>query len=179
MGNVRRAKAGISTFIGRPVLHQISPGGYAQVQLSGGGKGRKAYVHHLVAEAFIGPRPSGMVINHMDADKTNNSLLNIEYISYRDNSLHAVAKVLRRKGPSKPKVPLIGLPKGADHWSAKYPDRVARGSRMPHSKLTPELVKNARDRIAAGEKQNALAKELGICVAQMSRIVRGKRWSYI
>ena len=46
-----------------PVLPMASATGYMQVQL-GGDEKRRAYVHHLVMEAFVGRRPDGMVVNH-------------------------------------------------------------------------------------------------------------------
>lgn len=58
------------------------------------GKNRQKYVHHLVAEAFIGERPGRLVINHKDGDKTNNSLYNLEYITHAENIQHAVSSGL-------------------------------------------------------------------------------------
>jgi hypothetical protein len=36
-------------------------------------------IHSLVAEAFIGPRPDGMQVRHLDGDRTNNHLINLSY----------------------------------------------------------------------------------------------------
>jgi hypothetical protein len=54
---------------------------------------RKArYVHHLVAEAFIGPRPQGQVVRHLDDNPFNNTPGNLAYgttaQNNRDMSLH-------------------------------------------------------------------------------------------
>src|SRR5262245_46396327 len=57
----------------------------------GAGTTRWFSVHSLVAEAFIGPRPKGMTVNHKDGDKANNQLDNLEYLSNRDQQLHAHA----------------------------------------------------------------------------------------
>lgn len=177
LGNVRRAKAGIATFIGRPLYPVHGGTGYDQVVLSGDAP-RRAYVHHLVAEAFLGPC-GGHVVNHRDGDKRNNTLANLEYVSARQNCAHALRLKGRRKGPTKPKPPKTGPQTGAQHWTARMPNKIARGSRMPHCKLSPTKVRDARERVRRGELQKDLAKELGVSVAQISRIIRGTRWTYI
>ena len=178
LGNVRRAKPGIATFVGRPVLPIIGMGGYAQLALSGLKK-RRAYVHHLVAEAFIGPRPVGFVINHKDANKTNNSIENLEYVTYSENAKHAVKNVVRRKGPKKTPSVNVGPQIGESHWTARRPDLIAKGTKMPHSKMTADQVLDARNRVAGGEMQKTVAKEMNVSGAQMSRIIRGTRWKYL
>lgn len=45
--------------------------------------------HRLVWIYFNGPIPSGMVVNHKDKNKSNNSLDNLELLSVRDNNRHA------------------------------------------------------------------------------------------
>ena len=117
-GNVRRAKPGIATFVGRPIQPISGATGYLMVCL-GGIKTRRAYVHHIVAEAFIGPRPDGHIVNHRDCNKFNNSKSNLEYVTRAENAAHAVQNVVRRKGPTKPKKILVGRPKGDKHWSRR------------------------------------------------------------
>jgi HNH endonuclease len=46
-------------------------------------------VHRLVAEAFIGPIPKGMAVNHKDGVKTNSRRENLEVISGPENTAHA------------------------------------------------------------------------------------------
>lgn len=67
-----------------------APGGrtgdYRSVQLfSLDGKPARKYVHQLVAVAFIGEQPSGCQINHIDEDKSNNSVNNLEWVSASEN----------------------------------------------------------------------------------------------
>jgi len=176
LGRVRRAKPGISTFVGRPVRPSIGAGGYLQTTL-GGDVSRKCYVHHLVAEAFIGDRPDGCVINHKDCNRQNNAADNLEYISQADNCRHAFLAKGRQRGPKKPPKVLKGRPVGDKHWTKKMPDRITRGEKCHNAKMTAEKVEIARKRVAGGEKQSSLAREMGISVAQMSRIIRGTRWA--
>ncbi len=48
------------------------------------------YIHRLVAESFI-DNPSNLVeVNHIDGNKLNNSISNLEWCTHHDNVLHAV-----------------------------------------------------------------------------------------
>ena len=48
-------------------------------------------IHAIVARAFIGERPTGLVVNHKDLDKENNRPSNLEYITRTENEDHAYA----------------------------------------------------------------------------------------
>lgn len=62
--------------------------GYPCVNFSVNNVKKQRYVHRLVAEAFI-PNPTGLpCINHKDREKTNNSVCNLEWCTYQDNSRH-------------------------------------------------------------------------------------------
>ena len=64
--------------------------GYPQVDLYYAAKKRtRINVHRLVSDAFIGDRPDGHQVNHIDGDKTNNRLENLEFVSNKENSWHA------------------------------------------------------------------------------------------
>ena len=60
------------------------------VTLSKNGKYKPTKVHKLVAAAFIGPRPEGLEINHIDGDHQNNAASNLEYCTQSENMKHAV-----------------------------------------------------------------------------------------
>ena len=51
--------------------------GYHTIGLWSGGRRRTRRVHQLVVEAFIGPRPPGSDVRHLDGDKTNNCVTNL------------------------------------------------------------------------------------------------------
>jgi len=64
--------------------------GYMIVTLcSGNGKRQNKRVHRLLMEAFV-PNPNQCKhINHIDADKLNNSLSNLEWVTPKQNASHA------------------------------------------------------------------------------------------
>ncbi|UAK58596.1 HNH endonuclease [Mycolicibacterium smegmatis] len=67
----------------------LASSGYRYVSLSKAGDKKQFYVHHLVAAEFIGPRPDGMVIMHLDDDTLNNNVDNLKYGTQAENIRHS------------------------------------------------------------------------------------------
>lgn len=64
----------------------VRSNGYLSVNLTKDGKCRTLSIHRLIAEAFI-PNPQGLpCINHIDENKCNNSIENLEWCTYRENT---------------------------------------------------------------------------------------------
>lgn len=63
--------------------------GYLLVQLYKSKKAKAKYVHRLVAEAFI-PNPCNKKeVNHLDGNRANNCVSNLEWVTSSENKLHA------------------------------------------------------------------------------------------
>ena len=62
--------------------------GYLIVYISYKNKTRARTVHQLVAESFLGFVPNGytMVVNHKNLDKLDNRLINLEIVTFRQNT---------------------------------------------------------------------------------------------
>lgn len=60
--------------------------GYKSVDISG----KKYLVHTLVVIAFRGNYSPDLVVNHIDRDKTNNRLDNLEVVTKSENTIHAI-----------------------------------------------------------------------------------------
>ena len=58
-------------------------------------------VHHAVWETFVGPRQKGLVINHIDGNRENNALSNLEEVTQKDNVANMIARGTYRGGRKK------------------------------------------------------------------------------
>jgi hypothetical protein len=88
----------------------ISNKGYYMISLSDKGKSHSYTIHKLVMEQFCRCAMAGEVINHIDGNKLNNNIQNLEYVTQKENMLHAWANnlcenvrksIISREHPSK------------------------------------------------------------------------------
>lgn len=110
-------------------LH-VSPFGYMLITIRHAGRQRTLKVHRLVLEAFAGPSPHRFDCNHIDGNKQNNRLSNLEWVSRRENLLHA-----RR---------VLGLARGVAHGQTKLSESDVRTIRTTTGESTRSLAKRFR-----------------------------------
>lgn len=125
-------------------------GGYLRVELYGNGQADGRFIHRLVAQTFI-PNPENKpTVNHIDGDKTNNRIENLEWATQHENNQHAVK---------------CGLIKtGGDDYRAN---------------ATNELVQRIRDEFIAYDAErgiSALTKRYNLTIGTVFKIVHGKRY---
>ena len=92
----------------RQLKQGIHSKGYKIVTLTKDGVSKTAFVHRLVAEAFIPNENNLPCINHKDEDKTNNFVENLEWCTVQYNSTYGKAK-------QKQAAKLIGRPLTEEH----------------------------------------------------------------
>lgn len=73
--------------------------GYKKVWLPADGKKVSRPIHRIVAETFIENPENLPVVNHIDGDKTNNAVKNLEWVSFKENSQKSIAQHARRTKP--------------------------------------------------------------------------------
>ena len=80
LGQVRNSNTGrlVKPFVDRDQT-------YDRVQLCNNGRSRKVMVHTLVAEAFIGLKPDGMEIDHLNTNIHDNRACNLKYVTQEEN----------------------------------------------------------------------------------------------
>lgn len=68
----------------------INKDGYMFVRLCKNGKTKNMRIHKLVANAFLGE--SNLQVDHIDGNKQNNNLNNLEYVTPKENTQRAWKK---------------------------------------------------------------------------------------
>lgn len=63
--------------------------GYNVIDIYVNGKKKILKVHRLVAEAFILNKDNKPCVNHKDLNRANNNVSNLEWVTYKENAIHA------------------------------------------------------------------------------------------
>ena len=162
LGNVRSVERLVHKSNGRHAIFKSNPlkptmgAGYFRVVLSMEGFKRTLSIHRLIAIAFI-PNPKKLsCINHKNGIKTDNSLGNLEWCSYSENTKHAFKTGLLTSG-------LKGK----------------TGESHPTSKLKSKEVVIIKDLINAGQTLISIAKRFNISDKAISDIKIGRTWRSI
>ena len=146
---IRRLKPARGTRVGWVLKPRLAKRGYCQVTILSDQKRRELYVHSMVAVAFLGPRPLGLDVNHIDGDKLNNRASNLEYATRKENLNHASKLGLLRVGED-----------------------------FGRSQLKEDDVRRIR-RLALSMRVGAIAKMFGVSSPTVSDIVLGKTWKHV
>jgi NUMOD4 motif/HNH endonuclease len=123
MGRVRRVGRTSRAQFGKILKPKVTVYGYLTVCLSVRQCKHEKFVHVLVAEAFISPKPAEMTVNHIDTNKQNPRVSNLEYLTQLDNNVHAQLAGLYHRGEqintailTEPQVRDIKALKGKVHY---------------------------------------------------------------
>lgn len=70
---------------------RVNRHGYSYVDMLRDGKKWQPMLHRLVASAFLGPLPDGLVTRHLDGDKSNCAASNLRYGTHAENEQDKLA----------------------------------------------------------------------------------------
>lgn len=110
-GRVRNIKTG------RVLKTNVNSRGYMQVCLRNNNTQITRKIHRLVADTFFDGDHQGLDVNHIDGDKLNNHISNLELCTRKENIDHAIRNGLKEI-PTKVKVRVIETGKVYDSLSA-------------------------------------------------------------
>jgi hypothetical protein len=137
-GKIRNARTGY-VFRG-----SVDDDGYIRVRLGS----NYSLAHRVVAAAFI-PNPENKPeINHIDADKKNNSVENLEWVTRQENAAHAAK---------------MGL--------------MPRRTLVQRAEMDEDDIIEIDRRYRCGERIANIAWSLGVSVTLARQIVNGERYS--
>ena len=97
---------------------RIDRAGYRTVKLSNGKKYGTQYLHRLLARTFIENPMRKEEVNHINGNKLDCRLENLEWVTRRENQLHAIQLGLSRS-PCATKAQVINMCTGEKYRSIK------------------------------------------------------------
>lgn len=91
--------------------------GYLYVSLSKNGKVKKFSVHRLVANAFLPKNSNALEVNHLDENKKNNCVSNLEWTTHKKNLNYGThnSRMARTKISQKLGKPVIQFDKNGNY----------------------------------------------------------------
>ncbi|WP_198182512.1 DNA (cytosine-5-)-methyltransferase [Bifidobacterium choladohabitans] len=125
------------------------PSGYIHVSLHAGGEKKQVRAHRIIYIASYGKIPEGCVIDHINGDKADNRLCNLQMMTSEGNS---------RK--------------------ARMDGAYLTGDANPATKLSAEVRKHiVKDYAAGGCTYRQLAAKYGISKSRIGQIVKESGWT--
>ena len=153
---VYRKTGGYNVYKERIIAQETVKGGYYRVHLFKNGKGSHLLVHRLVYAAFCGEIPPGTQVNHINEDKSDNRLENLNLMTPKDNTNWGTANERRSKAqlndPRKSK-PVVGYDEDGN-VVVTFPSKI-------------EAARNGYDQ-----------RNIWHCLQGRTKTHRGLRWKY-
>lgn len=144
-------KKQVFKFVQRDCSPCVVESGYERVSVSTGRKRFPAYVHRLVALAWVPGYEPGCHVNHIDGKKVHNHADNLEWMPNEENVKH--------------------------QWRTGLVD--LRGERASSAKLNWSRVEAIRRALRKGVKANTIAIISGMSVTAINKIRDGVTWRSI
>lgn len=135
---------------GRVLRQSVASHGYRQVGLRIEEGRRSLPVHQLVAAAWLGHCPPGLEVDHVNGDVRDNAARNLAYVTHKENMRRAAAR-----------------------------GQLARGDRLPQTKLTPEAVRAIRATPKRRGSLTGLARRYGVSTRAVAQVLERRSWDWV
>lgn len=137
-------------------------GGYSNINLVNNKKRKIFKVHRLVAMAFIPNPESKPEVNHLDKNRSNNNISNLEWNTHKENCKHKSNGLIYKSNKNKH---IYRLDKESEEVIEKYNSIEDAGIWAFNNKLTSNSH-NGRNSI-------------GNCLNGLSKSAYGYKWKYV
>lgn len=97
------------------ILNEIPIQGYKVVNLSKNNTVKHHLIHRLVAETFIDNPENKLFVNHINGNKSDNRINNLEWCTRSENDSHAYK---------------LGLRKAPTYWKGRYGENHCRSKKI-------------------------------------------------
>ena len=136
----------------KPKYQSVNRDGYKVVGLWKNNKSTAKTVHRLIALAFL-PNPENKpCVNHINGDKQDNRLENLEWATYSENTIHSFENGLQV------------APKGEEVYNAKH---------------TNEQIHETCKLMEEGLRNIEIIEKLGVPKSLLKNIRNGRSWESI
>lgn len=138
---------------GKKIKPQLSKDGYYYFNQYLDGKMYHKRIHRVVCETFISNPEQKEFVNHIDGNKLNNKLTNLEWVTHSENLKHSYN---------------LGL-------------HDQKGTKNNRSKLNEQQVKDIRNLFDKKIKKHStiLSQQFGVTRRTVERIIKGELWNQI
>ncbi len=184
-GNIKSFK--YDKINGKLLKLRVCSNGYYQISLRKNNKTYPCLIHRMIDEIFYKKIDSDKEINHIDGNKKNNYILNLEEINHSDNQKHAykigIHKSVKHSDKTKNKMSISHIGKKLSENCKNKLSKYFKGENNPKVKLKDEEVwlinkiLNSNYYKSGKITQKFIGKMFGIHQTTISKIKLKKIWS--
>jgi hypothetical protein len=145
---LKQGRSGLRLTRGQEMKQILNKKGYPEVRLRKNGTHTRL-VHKLVSSAFLVKSEGCTQINHINGIKTDNSVINLEWVTQSENQKHAYK---------------LGL----------QPSRAGEGN--SRATLTDEKVTILKELYNSGKTTKEVSELIGVSLSIIRQIIYGQSW---
>lgn len=159
---IKYNNGGITFTKSRILALRLSTSGYYQVLLSVNGQSKQPHVHKLVAEAFIENPKQFKQVDHIDCNKLNNQVSNLQWCNQKMNNNNPITRI-------------------RNSFSRKGSIRITQNRNKPIIRISidnPSNIKYYKNRNEAKLEGFCVSYITDVCIG-IKKSYKGYKWMYL